>query len=149
MNNVENPWLRKEQRKLIAEASAACWKPRIILWICTCNLQQLPPPDRLEWLSHSTRHSWQQPWIWSWVSTEPPHDWCPSSGTWASPSDHCLLIDVSWRLGTRTVTDASWVNICPHSPPPFVSFLPEGNSRDREKPIKKFPWDQCRYPRHL
>lgn len=51
MNNVENPWLREEQKKLIAEAFPAWWKPRIIPWIRTYNLQQLPPSDRPKWLS--------------------------------------------------------------------------------------------------
>lgn len=51
MNNVENPWLWEEQKKLIAEAFTAWWKPRIIPWIRTYNLQQLPPSDGLKWLS--------------------------------------------------------------------------------------------------
>lgn len=51
MNNVENPWLREEQKKLIAEAFPAWWKPRIIPRIRTYNLQQLPPSDRPKWLS--------------------------------------------------------------------------------------------------
>ena len=51
MNNVENPWLWGEQKKLIAEAFTAWWKPRIIPWIRTYNLQQLPPSDRPKWLS--------------------------------------------------------------------------------------------------
>lgn len=51
MNNVENPWLQEEQKKLIAGAFTAWWKPRIIPWIHTYNLQQLTPSDRPKWLS--------------------------------------------------------------------------------------------------
>lgn len=51
MNNVENPWLQEEQKKLIAEAFPAWWKSRIIPWIRTYNLQQLPPSDRPKRLS--------------------------------------------------------------------------------------------------
>lgn len=51
MNNVETPWLWEEQKKLIAGAFTARRKPRIIPWIRTYNLQQLPPSDRPKWLS--------------------------------------------------------------------------------------------------
>lgn len=55
MNDVENPWLQEEQKKLIAEAFTAWWKPRIIPWIRTYNLQQLPTSDRPKWLSAEHR----------------------------------------------------------------------------------------------
>lgn len=55
MSNAENPWLWEEQKKLTAEAFTARWKPRIIPWIRTYNLQQLPPSDRPKWLSAAHR----------------------------------------------------------------------------------------------
>lgn len=70
MNNVENTWLWEEQKKLIADVFTACWRPRIIPWICTENLQQLPPSDGPKWLSReqSTAHHSDEPGARSTVS---------------------------------------------------------------------------------